>query len=631
MKPNLFVLGKTILSIAFSNKLNFLFLNLSLFKNVSQIQMNRCRLSSRGFYSVCTQLSVKNARFFVLALSLFYSHLALADAPTIEDIKSQVVAKIPPHLELKDLSFVSLKNVGNAIMPIYQGTLALETILREPLYALDGNENGTVRLIKVVDAGTPVSRSATVMATTVGATTSKFKAHVVFDFDRKDKKHFPLSSFRKGGYIIVSEKEPAATPSSPTVASNATPSVDDKAKAAPWEKTVPPENLLQLSHTLWDISTGKLIDTQWIADGVRPIPELPGLYWPNKNDENSGVPGFAPKLLAPHGLVPVKPIPEVSHGQLLTSTNHQQFVEIKQGDLWINDVNWKDNRVSSPKKLTDSGEYGRSQLIAWYGNEVYLYTRKPEDKPVVRVNTETGDMEKLPYFRALQGHHSSPDRRFRVHHGESDMMLHVYDFATHEAFTIDGFHAFRRQGVVSKDHKFGVAIEPEFWVSNTEFFNMSAWYDLEKREQNLITDWPEMVNKFPRNVSVRNVTLVPGGDFIDISIEGYGEFTNDRKQKGPIKQRYRINRQTDELIALPAMPSVGWNKDAVWVDSKRYLFYRSKGTPEKVGLWLYDIPSQQSTLLSDLVPNHRFRAQNVQSANLERIEGFKPAFKTSPF
>ena len=429
----------------------------------------------------------------------------------------------------------------------------------------------------------------------------------------------------------IEDIKPAATPRSQIVLSNSISSLDDEAKPGPWEKSVPPENLLQLSHTLWDISTGKLIDTQWIADGIRPIPELPGLYWPIENDKSSGVPGFAPKLLAPNGLALVKPIPEVSHGQLLTSTDHHQFVEIKLGDLWITDVNWKDNSVSSPKRLTNVGEYEQSQLLAWYGNEVYLYTRKPEDKPVVRVNTETGEMENLPYLRAQQGQHSSPDRRFRVHHGQSDMMLHVYDFATHEEFTIDGFHAFRRQGVVSKDHKFGVAIEPEFWVSNTQFFNMSAWYDLEKREQNLITDWPELINKFPRNVSVRNVLLVPGGDFIDISIEGYEEFTNDRKQKGPIKQRYRINRQTDELIKLPAMPSVGWNKDAVWVDTERYLFFRSEGTQQEIGLWLYDIPSQQSTLLSDLAPNHRFRTQNVQSASFEHIEGFKPAFKTSPF
>ena len=625
------LLGTSILWIAYLQNLVFsplIQIFLICFKHIV-VKINS--LASIDIYTVLKWLSGKCSCFCLVAFTLLYSQFSLADAPSVEDIKPEVIAKLPPHFELKDLSYKEIKNVGNALMPVYRGSVALETTLKEPLYTIEGYENGIVQLRKVVEAGTPMVRSATVMAMSIAGAASEYQVTVIFDYDRKDKKQSPLSSFRKGTYTIVSEQVAAANTPSQSSPGDPKGSTDEKKQTLPWEKRVAPENLLQLSQTLWDISTGELLDENWVADSIRPIQEIQGKYWPTENSKSSGVPGFAPKLLVPFGSAPIKPIPEVRNGQLLTSTNHQQFVELKQGDLWISTVNWQDSSVSDSKNLTNSGEFDQYQLLAWYGNEVYLYTRKQIEKPVTRVNTDTGATESLAYSRALQGQHSSPDRRFRVNHGESDMLLHVYDFATHEEFTLDGYHAFRRQGIVSKDHKAGVAIEPDFWVSNTEFFNMSAWYDLEKREHKLITDFPEFLKKFPRNVSVRNVTLVPGGDFIDISIEGYEEFSNQRQQKGPIRQRYRIHRQTDEITELPAMPSAGWNKDAVWVDSERYLFYRSEGAPEEKGLWLFDIPSQRSTLISDLVPNQRLQAKNVQSSNLEQIEGFKPAFKASPF
>lgn len=689
----------------------------------------------------CTLLSV-------LLFGAFSSQLSSASTLTIEDIKPDIIAQLPAHLELTGIAFNSLENAGNNMLPIYKASMTIKATLKEPLYTVDGNENGKLRLRQSMSPGAPVSHTATVIAMMPGGINTERKVTMVLDENGQFNKQFPRSAFPAGGYTIAAAQQPSSATVMTPVATSHQPDMTplrtlvaaqdadreiwgrmtqdyrnvapanspivlknieltgNKAKgkieypdleksfdvsivplgshmiglrcvpkekfcnfslnyeenvrlystrhefllnanknakvkedmlqqSLPWEQKVAPENLLQLSNTLWDVSTGKLLDNNWIADSLRPIEELPGKYWPAENDGRSAVPGvlpFIPYATAAPGTPQIRPIPEPKDGDLFVSRDLRRFIEVKQGDLWIATVNWQEGSFSSPKNLTNSGELYQPQILAWYGNEIYLHTKKRIDKPVLRVNTDTGATDTLPYSQALMGRYGSPDGRYRINHGDNDKLLHVYDLATHEEFTMDAYHAYRRQGLVSRDHTAGVEINPDFWVSSMVFFSGSAWYDLEKREHKLITDIPEFIAKFPRSVSARDVSLVPGGDYIDIRIEGYDEFGSGEAARPALKkQRYRIHRMTNEITPLPELPAIGWNKEAVWIDANRYVFYRSEGSPEEIGLWLYDIPTETSTLISQLTPNHSFRAKNPLSGNLEQIGPFNPVFKESPF
>ena len=682
----------------------------------------------------------------VLLFSAFASQLSSASTLTIEDIKPDIIAQLPDHLELTGLSFNSLENAGNNLIPMYKASVSIKATLKEPLYTLDGNENGKLRLRQSTAQGTPVTHTATVIALMPGGINKERKVTVVIDGNGQFNKQFPRSSFSENAYIIGTAQQPSAAIKTAPVAARHQPDMapiqtliaaqnanqeiwgritrdyrnvapanspivlknieltgneakgkieypdleksfdvtivplgshmigfrcvpkekfcnfslnyeensrlfsprheflldaDKNAKikedmlqqSLPWDQKVAPENLLQLSNTLWDITTGKLLDNNWIADSLRPIEALPGKYWPAENDGRSAAPGvmpFIPYATAAPGSPQIRPIAEPKGGNLFVSRDLQRMIELKNNDLWIATVNWQENSVSTPKKLTDSGDLHQAKVLAWYGNEVYLTTRNT-DKPFLRVNTDTGATDKLPYLQAFRGRYGSPDGRYKIHHGDNDKLLHVYDLATHEAFTMDAYHAYRRQGLVSRDHTAGVEINPDFWVSNTVFFNNSAWYDLEKREHKLITDFPELIEKFPRSVSAFDANLVPGGDYIDIRIEGFDEFNNGNSKPERKKQRYRIHRITNEITELPALPTIGWNKKAVWIDANRYVFYRSEGSSDEFGLWLYDIPTETSTLISQLTPNHSFRAKNPLSGNPEQLGAFNPAFTESPF
>lgn len=683
-----------------------------------------------------------------LLLFVLASQLSSASAPSIDDIKPDIISQLPGHLELIELSFNHLENAGNEMMPMYRASVSIKAKLKEPLYIVDGNENGKIRLRQSIAPGTTVSHTATVIALMPGGINKERKVTVVLDKNRQYNKQLPKSAFPTGTYIITTTTESSSTASTTSVLAGHQPDMgpiralisaqnenrelwgriiqnyrnvapanspivlknielkgneakakidypdqeksfdvtivplgshmigfrcvpkekfcnfslnyeentrlystrhefllnaDKSAKvkeemlleSLPWEKKVAPENLLQISNTLWDISTGDLLDNNWIADSHRPIKELPGKYWPAENDGRSAVPGvlpFIPYAMAAPGKPQIRPIPAPKEGNLFVSRDRNQFLQIKNNDLWISTVNWQGNSISSSKQLTHNGELNEPKILAWYGKEVYLYERSRTDTPIRRINIATGATDYLPYLRAFSGRYGSPDGRYRIHHGESDKQLHVYDLATHEAFTMDAYHAYRRQGIVSKDHTSGVKINPDFWIGNNIFFNGSAWYNLETREHTLITDFPELIKKFPRSVSAFDANLVPGGDYIDIRIEGYDEFSNaNPKPKGPKKQRYRIHRITHEITELPELPKTGWNKKAVWIDANRYVFYRSEGSADDIGLWLYDIPTETSTRISQLTPNHSFRAKNPLPGSVEQIEAINPAFQESPF
>ena len=105
----------------------------------------------------CTLLSV-------LLFGAFSSQLSSASTLTIEDIKPDIIAQLPAHLELTGIAFNSLENAGNNMLPIYKASMTIKATLKEPLYTVDGNENGKLRLRQSMSPGAPVSHTATVIA-----------------------------------------------------------------------------------------------------------------------------------------------------------------------------------------------------------------------------------------------------------------------------------------------------------------------------------------------------------------------------------------------------------------------------------------------------------------------------------
>lgn len=142
---------------------------------------------------------------FTLALlinpySISYS---LASTFTIEDIKPDIIDKLPAYFEVTNISLQSSKKRGNKLMPVHMASVLITSQLKQPLYTVEGNKNGKNILVKSSEAGDLINQAASVVVIIPSAINKERVVTVQILKTNELENQFPLSTFPKDSYIIA--------------------------------------------------------------------------------------------------------------------------------------------------------------------------------------------------------------------------------------------------------------------------------------------------------------------------------------------------------------------------------------------------------------------------------------------
>jgi len=394
---------------------------------------------------------------------------------------------------------------------------------------------------------------------------------------------------------------------------------------APWQFEGDKSDYAQLGNMLIDVNTLELVSDRWGIQPLAQVKNLPGRFWPMQTNYQLTVAPFGayrasdvhtedPKQVS---LNPMAGIREPTW----VSSDLRQYMSLKQGDIWIGTIDWQAGKVSAAKNITSIGVLNNLKPIAWCEQYVVLHNPQGDEKPILRVNTKSGELQELAETRAL--HHAaqgSPDGCFlftsdgrMVHSAQgAKSNLYVVDLRSLDTFTLDASFDSRIYVGTQKQPASARAVMPQSWVGRGLFWGLrtsSGWFDLVNRKRINPHDFARVVEDLPYLIRPVDMLPVPGDHYIEVSYTGFLQSTDAQKDK-QIKKRYRLDRVTGEAISLPLLGDVASRQGVVWVDENRYVYPVRKGGLNELGTWLYDIRSKKLTRLSRFYADEKIHAQN---------------------
>ncbi len=417
----------------------------------------------------------------------------------------------------------------------------------------------------------------------------------------------------------------------------------------PWKYDGKLTDYAQVFGRLINIDTLEVASDSWISVLAGPVANLDVRYWS---------PGLYELTTPPYGAYgasniqtlelgqrkPIAPLRETT-GDVWVSQDVGTYVRLRGGDLWKGTIDWQNNTTGKEVNLTQIGLLNKLQPIAWCGSNFYFHNFEATGKPILRINTDTGDFTELPEQKALNRNvKGSPDGRFlfasfgRFDYSESGAVnpLYVYNCRTGESFTMEAQIDERRYIGKDKVDPIPKTIEPKAWISESIFYTDIGWYDLAKRKRTLFIDMPAIVKALPYEARAYRYIQMPGGEYLDVTMDGLDRPRTDKERNPPIvEKRYRIHRDSGEAVELPIEPGIHYkghsNLNITWVDVNRYVVSRNKGGLSEVGTWLYDIRTGKHKQLTRFFHNDRTYAENALFTSEANAQFMTPRYVTNQY
>jgi len=394
---------------------------------------------------------------------------------------------------------------------------------------------------------------------------------------------------------------------------------------APWEVEGDMSDYAQLGNMLINVNTLELVSDRWGIQPLAQVKNLPGRFWPiSTNYELMSKPFGAYRASAVHTEDPkrVSLNPMVgAETQTWVSSDLSHYISLKQGDVWAGTLDWRAGTAGAAKNLTGIGVLNNLDLIAWCEQQAFFFNPQASDKPILRIDMQTGELKEMAETRALthkaQG---SPDGCFlftsdgrMVHSAQGARSdLHVVDLRSLDTFTLDAGLDMRIYVGTQKQPPRPQAIRVESWLGRGLFWSAArlGWFDLANRQRINPHDFAKVVEDLPYNIRPMDMLPIPGDRYVEVSYQGSLKPLDG--QVKPIRKRYRLDRQQGTAVSLPLHDDVtaGANLGIVWVDENRYVYPRRKGDLNELGTWLYDIRSKKHTRLSRFYTDQKIYAQN---------------------
>ncbi|PCJ36237.1 MAG: hypothetical protein COA75_08390 [Cellvibrionales bacterium] len=418
-------------------------------------------------------------------------------------------------------------------------------------------------------------------------------------------------------------------------------------ESAPWDFDGDISDYAQLGGMLINLNTLEMVSDGWSNQPLARVKNMPGRFWPVNTNYSLSVQPLGAYLASDvhtedRKRVSLNPLAHLD-GQVWVAADLSRYVRLHDGDLWAGTLDWQNNSASAPRNLTNIGLLNNLTPISWFGNHFYFYNAQSTDKPMLRIDTDSGEILELAQSKALNLHsQGSPDGRFLFASDGGQMtysaageesLVHVFDALKNTSFTLDATLDRRIYIGTQKQAPVGWNIRAGVWPGRTLFRAYTtadtAWFDLENRQRIVPGQFPDLVKALPYNISIysNQFTEIPGGRFLDIVYDGFMQPPDGQSQT--LKKRFRVDREQRSAVQLPMEADIRHDPLMItWVDENRYVYPRRKGSLSEVGTWLYDIRSGQQTRLTPFFQDERLYADNHAFTGPEQTIWTDPLYIT---
>jgi len=576
----------------------------------------------------------------VLFSLMVHAEMVHADSGALPktEIEQAVRQQLNAAYTLREWSHTLVKQTQLGPASISQLALEIVVELKEPLYTQTGQQrDGQYLLRRTRQQGERiVLKGQAVVADTGGLGSNRIQ--VVVNPAAEGEAGLPLGSYPAGFAIADNEADTAspapatlmATQKTPTKAPKKTPKKTAKKQAiererAPWDAEGDMSDYAQLGNMLINVNTLELVSDRWGIQPLAQVKNLPGRFWPmSTNYQLMSKPFGAYRASDVHTEDPkqvsLNPMAG-TNAQTWVSSDLSHYISLKQGDVWAGTLDWQAGTAGAAKNLTGIGVLNNLDLIAWCEQQAFFFNPQASDKPILRIDTQTGELKEMAETRALthkaQG---SPDGCFlftsdgrmvySAQGARSD--LHVVDLRSLDTFTLDAGLDMRIYVGTQKQPPRPQAIRVESWLGRGLFWSSwrLGWFDLANRQRINPHDFARVVEDLPYNIRPMDMLPIPGDRYVEVSYQGSLKPLDG--QVKPIRKRYRLDRQQGAAVSLPLLHDTapGANLGIVWVDENRYVYPRRKGDLDELGTWLYDVRSKKNTRLSRFYTDQKIYAQN---------------------
>jgi len=396
-------------------------------------------------------------------------------------------------------------------------------------------------------------------------------------------------------------------------------------ESAPWQFEGDKSDYAQLGNMLINVNTLELVSDRWGIQPLAQVTNLPGRFWPMQTNYQLTVAPFGayrasdvhtedPKRVSLNPMAGIR-------APTWVAADLSHYISLKQGDVWVGTLDWQAGTASASQNLTGIGVLNNLKPFAWCEQHVFFFNPQASDKPILRVNTQSGELKEMAESKAL--HHAaqgSPDGCFlftsdgRMVHSAQGAKSHLYvvDLRSLDTFTLDASFDGRNYAGTQKQPANARAVMPQSWVGRGLFWGLrtsSGWFDLANRKRINPHDFARVVEDIPYHIRPVDMLPIPGDRYVEVSYIGLSQLAGAQKGK-QIKKRYRLDRVTGEAISLPLLGDVASRQGVVWVDENRYVYPIRKGGLNELGTWFYDIRSKKLTRLSRFYADEKIHAQN---------------------
>ena len=393
----------------------------------------------------------------------------------------------------------------------------------------------------------------------------------------------------------------------------------------PWKFKGDISDYAQLGNRLIDVNSLELVTDRWGNRPLAAVKNLPGRFWAmDSNYELSVMPFGAYRASMVHtddpkqaSLIPLAGV----EAETWVSSDLSRYVSLKQGDVWVGTLDWQTGTAGAAKNLTGIGVLNNLEPIAWCEQYVFFFNPQGSDKPILRVDTQSGELKEMAKTKALNKAQGSPDGCFlfasdgrMVHSAQGAKSdLYVVDLRTLDEFTLDASFDGRIYVGTQKQPPSAQAVMAQFWIGPGLFWvsRQHSWIDLANRKRINPHEFARVVEELPYNIRPFDMLQIPGDRYVEVSYQGFT--TSKIGQSKPVRKRYRLDRLQGTVVSLPlhSEPEVpSSHVGIVWVDENRYVYPRRKGHLDELGTWLYDIHSKKHTRLSRFYADQNIYAQN---------------------
>lgn len=288
----------------------------------------------------------------------------------------------------------------------------------------------------------------------------------------------------------------------------------------------------------------------------------------------------------------------------------RRAVWIENGDLWRCDIDWRARKVVNKTKVTDLGVLENEPFL-WAGDHVFIQGNFDPEKPVVRINLVTGEVEEIDWFVKPDTDmplYTNPSETVAV--SVSDEVIYLIDLSDGRTVTInnrppDGYQYQMQQGA-----SYGIGAgysglvsgknsrnNSPLWVSDTlavfysapksyRFLEVFSVLDLSIGEVRSFLPDPDETRADLTTRSVMETAELISATEVFVRVKGETTKKEDIGKRFVPKQEHEyasiVNCKTGEITAAQYIPG------AMWIDRNRRMFKRTDAGLGGNGTFIHD-------------------------------------------